>query len=124
MEKNVVNWFEIPVNNLDRAKKFYTAVLGRELMDIDMPNMEMAAFKWVDGAIHATGALIKAEGYEPTDKGTVVYFSCDEDLNNELNKVEPNGGKVLVPKTSIGEYGFVAHFMDTEGNHVALHSQQ
>ncbi len=122
MEKNVVNWFEIPVSDLERAKKFYTAVLGKELMDMDMPNAKMAAFKWVEGAEHATGALVKAEGYEPSDKGTVVYFSCDNDLSNELGKVEENGGQVILPKTSIGEHGFIAQFIDSEGNRIALHS--
>ena len=122
MEKNVVNWFEIPVSDFERAKKFYTEVIGAELMDLEMPGSQMSAFKWVEGGEHATGALVKAEGYEPSDKGTVVYFSCADDLNNELAKVEPAGGKVLLPKTSIGEHGFIAQFIDSEGNRVALHS--
>ena len=93
------------------------------MMDMDMPDSQMAAFKWVQEGQYAAGALVKAKGYEPTDKGTVVYFVCDN-LNNELDRVEANGGKVLVPKTSIGEHGFIAHFIDTEGNRVALHSMQ
>ncbi len=122
MEKNVVNWFEIPVNDIERAKKFYTTVLGRELMDMEMPNTKMAAFKWVEGGEHATGALIEAEGYEPSTKGSLVYFSCNDNLENELAKVEANGGQVLLPKTSIGDHGFIAQFIDSEGNRVALHS--
>ena len=123
MEKNVVNWIEIPVSDLERAKKFYIAVFGKEMMDLDMPGIKMAAFKWVEGGEHATGALVEAEGYEPSTKGSLVYFSCDGDLQIELDKVVANGGEVLMPKTSIGEHGFIAHFLDLEGNRVALHSQ-
>lgn len=123
MERNVVNWFEIPVKDLERAKMFYHQLLGKELMDLDMPNSEMAAFPMVQGGEHSTGALVKSEGYEPSQTGIVVYFHCD-DVNAPLEKVESLGGKVLIPKTSIGENGFIAHIIDTEGNRVALHSVQ
>ena len=122
---NAVNWFEIPVTDLERAKKFYGKMLDVEM--VDMPPMgngsQMAAFPWEQGAPFAAGGLMKSEGYEPSATGTVVYFTCD-DLNVELGRVEANGGKVVFPKTSIGDHGFVAHVMDTEGNRVALHSQK
>ncbi len=121
MEKNVVNWFEIPVKDLKRAKAFYGKLLDIELQDMNMPNMEMSAFPWVQNAEFSAGALVKTEGYEPSTTGTVVYFSC-EDVNTPLSKVESLGGKTLTPKFSIGEHGFVAHFIDSEGNRVALHS--
>ncbi len=121
MEKNVVNWFEIPVDDLNRAKKFYADLLGVALNDLPMPGSEMSAFEWVQGGEFATGALVKSEGYVPSATGTTVYFSC-EDLADNLAKVEELGGKVLMPKTSIGEHGFIAHLLDTEGNRVALHS--
>ena len=121
MEKNVVNWFEIPVNDLTRAKGFYSELLGKDLQDLDMPNTEMSAFPMVENGEYATGALVKSEGYEPSQKGIAVYFHCD-DVNEPLGKVESLGGKVLVPKMSIGENGFIAHIIDSEGNRVALHS--
>ena len=120
---NPVNWFEIPVKDMARAKKFYTTVLEKELTDMQMPGMEMAAFPMKQEAPFATGALVKSENYEPCSNGVTVYFFCD-DLNNELGRVEANGGKVLNPKMSIGEHGFVAHILDTEGNRVALHSMK
>jgi len=123
MKKNVVGWFEIPVNDMARAKKFYNAVFGHELIDMNMPNMEMAAFPWVDDAPNSGGGLVKSQGYEPSVTGTVVYFSC-EDASVELVKAVKSGGKVLVPKTSIGEYGFIALFIDTEGNRIGLHSNK
>ena len=124
MEKvNAVNWFEIPVKDMNRAKKFYGAVLDVELMDMPSPDQksEMAAFPWAQDAPFSAGALFKSEGYEPSATGTTVYFHCD-DLNNELSRVEENGGKVVFPKMPIGEHGFISHVIDTEGNRIALHS--
>lgn len=122
---NVVTWFEIPVTDMSRAKKFYGAVLGVELTD--MPPMgddsEMSAFPWVEGAPNASGALIKSKDSTPSSDGIVIYFHS-EDVNSELERVEANGGKVLIPKMAIGEFGFFAQFTDTEGNRVALHSQK
>jgi uncharacterized protein len=121
MDKNVVDWFEIPVSDMARAKKFYTAVFGKELTDMNMPEMEMAAFPWFNEAEFAPGSLVKSKGYEPSATGTVVYFYSDN-VNIELAKAVKNGGKVLVPKTDIGEYGFIALFTDSEGNRIGLHS--
>ena len=70
------------------------------------------------------GAVVSGEGYEPSDKGSIVYLNGGEDLAGPLEKVEAAGGKVVIPKTSIGENGFFAHFIDTEGNRVAFHSMK
>lgn len=124
MDKNVVDWFEIPVKDLARAKKFYSSVFQKELMDFpmpDIPGMQMATFPMAQGGEFSTGSLVKSKGYNPSATGTIIYFYC-EDLSNELGRVEDNGGKVLMPKTSIGDNGFIAHFMDTEGNRIGLHS--
>jgi uncharacterized protein len=123
MDKNVVNWFEIPVKDLKGAKNFYSSLLGVGLQDMQMPGMEMAAFNWVQGGEYATGALVKSDNHVPSMDGTTVYFAC-EDVNEQLGKVEKLGGKVIVPKTSIGEFGFIAQIIDTEGNKVALHSEK
>lgn len=120
---NVVNWFEIPVSDLDRAKKFYENVLGHELTLNEMGPLKMAWFPMEQDGTGATGTLIQAESYVPSHQGSMVYFSVP-DIEAVLNKVDKNGGKTLNPKMSIGEYGFVAHFEDSEGNRVALHSTQ
>jgi predicted enzyme related to lactoylglutathione lyase len=119
--QNPVNWFEIPVNNLERAKRFYEGVLGVTLSLNDLGPLKMAWFPMTQDGPGATGTLVKAETYVPSHAGTMVYFSVD-DLEGALEKVAASGGKVLHPKMSIGEYGFVAHFEDCEGNRVALHS--
>ncbi len=121
MERNVVGWFEIPVKEMDRAKKFYTSVFNKKLTDMPMPDYEMATFDMVDDGPNSGGALVKGEETAPCPSGTLVYFSCD-DIQNELSRVEKNGGKIVFPKTSIGEYGFISHIIDTEGNRIGLHS--
>jgi len=123
MEKNVVNWFEVPVEDMDRAKNFYSKLLGITLSDMPSPEMEMAVFPMVQGAENSAGALVKSSYHEPATVGTTIYFSC-EDVANQLGKVPDLGGQIVMPKTSIGEYGFIAHIIDTEGNKVALHSQK
>ena len=116
-----VVWFEIPVNDLPRAQAFYEQVFGRDLQLQEMGPLQMAFFPMQEDDSGAGGALVKAEGYVPSQTGTVVYFSV-ADINETLERVKAGGGKVLSPKTSIGEYGFIAHCQDTEGNRIALHS--
>jgi predicted enzyme related to lactoylglutathione lyase len=120
---NPVNWFEIPVKDIGRARKFYEKVLGLELSPYEMEPFTMAFFPMTQGVPGATGTLIKGESYEPSHAGTVVYFSV-EDIEETLRRINANGGKTLMPKKSIGEYGFIAHFEDTEGNRLALHSMK
>lgn len=124
MEKmNAVNWFELPVSDMDRAKKFYGTVFNVEFQHIPNPNMEVQAFPWVQGAPNSPGCLVKSDHYKPHSDGLMIYFSCN-DCAEELGRVEAAGGKVMNPKMSIGEFGYVAHFFDTEGNRVGLHSRQ
>ncbi|MBD3287613.1 VOC family protein [candidate division KSB1 bacterium] len=120
---NPVIWFEVPVTNIDRAKKFYRDVFGYEYQMLEMGPLQIAVIEGDMNAHGATGGLIKGEDYVPSKTGTYIYFSCD-DVNIELEKIEKAGGKVLVPKTSIGESGFIAHFIDSEGNRVGLHSDK
>lgn len=120
---NPVNWFEIPVTDIKRAKTFYENILGIALEQHDFENMQMAFFPMAMDAYGAAGALAKAESYEPTGTGVVIYFSVD-DIEAVLGKAVENGGKILVPKMAIGEYGFIGHFIDTEGNRLGLHSMK
>lgn len=121
--KNAINWFEIPANDFSRAKKFYEAVLEVTLI-LPFEGMKYAMFPsdMEQGGIG--GGLVEEEGYTPSDKGSLVYLNGGEDLAVPLSRVEAAGGKILLPKTSIGNNGFMAHFTDTEGNRVALHSMK
>jgi predicted enzyme related to lactoylglutathione lyase len=121
MNQNIVSWFEIPASDLNRAKTFYEAVFDKELMSMQNGDMHMFAFPWVQGAPNSAGAIVKSEYAKPSAEGTLVYLEC-EDVANELARVEENGGKVVAPKMSIGEFGFIGQAMDTEGNRIGLHS--
>lgn len=121
-EMNAVGWFEIPVNDMTRAKAFYEHMLGNEMPVHEMGPLTMAWFLWKEGAPGAAGALCKGETYVPSHAGTMVYFSVPK-IDPVLDRALAKGGKVLNPKMSIGEYGFVAHLQDSEGNRIALHSR-
>jgi predicted enzyme related to lactoylglutathione lyase len=118
---NPVNWFEIPVNDMSRAVRFYEAVFGVSLAQMEMGPAQMAMFPMVQGGTNAGGALVKTEGYTPSHAGTIVYFSV-ADIEGTLSTIGSAGGSTIVPKMSIGEHGFFAQFQDSEGNRVALHS--
>jgi predicted enzyme related to lactoylglutathione lyase len=120
---NLANWFEIPVKDLERAVKFYEKVFDVKLSPEEVGGMKMALFPFTQDAPGAAGALIKGESYEPSHTGTVVYFSV-EDIPETLRRINVNGGKTLMPKTAIGQYGFIAQYEDTEGNRLALHSMK
>ena len=117
---NPVNWFEVPVGDMKRATKFYEAVFGFTLAPNEMGPHQFAFFPMERGAAGAAGTLVKGEGYTPSHQGTMVYFSVDA-IDAALKKIVKAGGKTLFPRTSIGQYGFIAHFEDSEGNRVCLH---
>ncbi len=119
--KNPVGYFEIPVNDLDRAISFYEKVFGYEFDRAMVDGNEMAWFPINKDAPGISGALAKGESYVPSTKGTLVYFSTNN-IDDTLVKVNSSGGRTLYPKTSIGELGWVAEFEDSEGNRIALHS--
>lgn len=117
---NPVNWFEIPVTDLGRAKAFYETILGLEITESEMGPNKMGWFPMEMGAAGSTGALLKGDGYTPSHDGSLVYIHVDA-IDPTLELIDGNGGKTLMPRMSIGQHGFIAHFEDTEGNRVALH---
>lgn len=123
VKNNPVNWFEIAVTDLDRAKKFYGAVLETEFQDLEMGSTKMSMFAMDPSKSGAGGSLLLADEAKPSADGTTIYFQC-ADVANEAGRVEANGGQIVFPKMDIGEFGFVAQFMDTEGNRIGLHSDK
>lgn len=122
--KNAINWFEIPVTDYERAKRFYSEVLGVEIIDhhMDDKNVKYGIFPYDMESHRVGGALMQMEGMHPSTDGSTVYLNGGDDLNEPLSRVEPAGGKVIMPKMDIQENGFIAQFTDTEGNRVAFHS--
>jgi uncharacterized protein len=117
---NPVVYFEIPITNIDRAIKFYTSVFNFTFEKEVIDKNEMALFPFVDEYTGISGALAKGEIYKPTKDGVVIYFKT-ENIDATLKLVTELSGKILYPKTSNGDLGFVAEFEDSEGNRIALH---
>lgn len=122
MTRNPVGWFELYVQDMDRARRFYEAVFQCTLQRLSSPDIEMWAFPMSPDAPGSSGALVKAAGV-PSGGSTMVYFNCD-DCAVEGGRVAGAGGRVHRDKTSIGEYGFIVLAFDTEGNMFGLHSRQ
>jgi uncharacterized protein len=122
---NAISWFEIGTTNLERATKFYETIFGITLNPLDMENIKMRMFPLDDMMSGVGGALVDSGGFHKpsaTD-GPLIYLNANPDVQNVLDKVEAAGGKIMVPKTQISpEYGYMAVFLDTEGNRIALHS--
>jgi predicted enzyme related to lactoylglutathione lyase len=120
--KNYINWFEIPVKNFDKAKAFYEAIFSTELPIMEAMGMKSAFFPADMESGGIGGCIIEGDGYEPSTQGSLVYLNGGDDLSVPLSKVEAAGGKIVLPKTPIGPNGFMAYFIDTEGNKIGLHS--
>jgi len=119
---NPVQWLEIAATDLERAKKFYAKVFNLEFQLIEMPDTKMYMFGASD-KIGSSGCLVKSAENKPSTDGTIIYFAS-EDCAAEAGRVEKAGGKLIVPKTDIGEFGFFAQFIDSEGNRLGIHSQK
>ena len=122
MEKtNIGCWFEIYVQEINRAKTFYESVFQLKLEHLNNPEVDLWAFPMEMGKWGAGGALVKMEGVSSGGNSTIIYFSC-EDCAVESGRVIAAGGKIQREKWSIGEYGFIALAVDSEGNMIGLHS--
>jgi len=121
---NSLNWFEIPVADIDRAQKFYETVFGIKMERNDMEQFQMAMFPSQPGSGKASGAIVQSQMHIPSEQGAIIYLNADPNLEVALGKIEGAGGKIIIPKTQITEdYGYMAFFSDTEGNKMAMHSQ-
>lgn len=123
MVNNPVIWFEIYVQDISRAKAFYESVFQIKLERLNNPDIEMLGFPMAMDRTGAGGALVKMEGMASGGNSTIVYFSC-ADCAVEAAFVTKYGGHVQREKMPIGEYGFIALVVDTEGNIFGLHSMQ
>ena len=123
MNPNPVGWFEIYVQDMERAKAFYETIFQGKLEQIPTPDLEMWAFPMSEQGYGTAGALAKMEGCASGGGGTLVYFKC-EDCAVEAGRAAEHGGRIFKEKMSIGKYGFIALVFDTEGNMIGLHSMR
>ena len=122
---NTAVWFDLPVQNLDRASKFYSAVLAGKCEKQEFSGMSFALLPHYDEESAVSGCLVpgKKDSDADPEGRLLLYFNCSGRLDDAITKVEPNGGKVVQPKHQIGPHGFRAIIHDSEGNRVALHSR-
>ena len=123
--QNAISWFEIPTTDINRAQQFYETIFGITMVPMDMPNIKMRMFPLDDMMTQVGGALVDSGGFHKASAtdGPLIYLNANPDVQHVLDKVVEAGGSIMVPKTEISpEYGFMAVFIDTEGNRVALHS--
>lgn len=122
---NALNWFEIPVSDFERGKKFYETIFDYQMPENMMGNVRMGFFLYDFQNGKIGGAICKSEMHKPSPEGSLIYLNCQPDLQVVLNKVEAAGGNIINQKTKISEsqnLGFWALIVDSEGNRVALHS--
>jgi predicted enzyme related to lactoylglutathione lyase len=121
--KNLAVWFEMPVTDMERAKRFYSEVFK---LDMTVQNLGDRPYGFFPMRGYGnSGALVKHMDFQPSAKGATIYLNGGRDLSDPLSRVEAAGGKILVPKTMISkEMGHYALFLDSEGNRVGLHSMK
>lgn len=120
--KNALNWFEIPVADMDRAQRFYETVVDAPLRREAMgPATTLAVFPYDPAGVG--GCLLAADGARTSADGVVVYLNAGESLDTALERVRAAGGRIVLPRTELPEgMGCFAHFADSEGNRVGLHA--
>ena len=120
---NILNWFEISVSDIHRAIESYETIFDIKLEQVDMMGMKMAFFPSENMNGKVSGGLVQGPMHKPSADGAKIYFNGNPDLDIALGKVTAAGGKVTMPKTKISDdIGYMAFFIDSEGNGVALHS--
>jgi predicted enzyme related to lactoylglutathione lyase len=120
-QHHAVNWFEIPVSNIDRAQAFYEKLLAAPLRRENMGEHTLAVFPYDDNAVG--GCLMAGAGIEPSSQGALVYLNAKPSLDAVLARVEAAGGRITTPKVQLpGDMGVFAHVTDTEGNRLGLHA--
>lgn len=127
-ETNVINWFTLPVLDTARAKSFYETILDIKMTTRNVEDSEQTFFPSKHGVVQGTsgrvtGALVKDKRHNPSQDGTIVYINASPVIQTVIDKIEPAGGKVIIPKTK-NPAGFFSVFIDTEGNKVGIHAEK
>ncbi|MGZ3754388.1 MAG: VOC family protein [Mucilaginibacter sp.] len=124
-QANALNWFEIPVDEIERAQDFYEGIFDMEMAPLqEMQGMKMVGFPIDMASGKIGGALVESDFHIPSDEGAIIYLNANPDIQTIIDRVEDFGGEVVMPRTQITpEIGYMAFFIDSEGNRVGLHAQ-
>jgi len=122
--EKLINWFEIPTTDLDRAMTFYkhTFQIAEFPPIMEMNGMKMAFFTLAEGSKATGGALVHSQMHTPSTTGVAIYFDVQNSITEVLSRVVEAGGEIIAPEMSIGEFGHIGWFKDSEGNAIGLHS--
>ena len=120
---NPVCWFDINVSNLEKSKLFYETVFGIKLTDLPIEWGKQSTFPFNEDGANATGALVESQNVSTQVGNTVIYFSSEDCITEEV-RIEKAGGKIIKNKMAIGQFGFISLFQDLDGNTIGLHSRK
>lgn len=120
--KNVINWFNLPSTDFDRAIGFYSKVLDIQMTRVPSPDGFESAFFSTPKVGEVSGAISANPEMKPGSTGPVIYFDVNGKMEETLGRASANGGQIIMPKTDIGEFGKIAMVLDTEGNVIGFHS--
>jgi predicted enzyme related to lactoylglutathione lyase len=122
---NALNWFEIPATDIERAQGFYEGIFDMEMTPLpEMMNMKMVGFPMNMNSGKVSGALAASDYHQPSTEGTLIYLNANPEIQVVIDRIEEFGGKIVMPRTEISpEIGYMAFFIDTEGNRIGLHAQ-
>jgi uncharacterized protein len=125
MNSNALNWFELATTDITRARKFYETIFSMVMTDMgEMMGMKMIAFPGTPGNGKVSGALVQSLMHTPSQDGAFIYLNANPSIQAVIDRIVPAGGNVVMPRTEISpEIGFMAFFIDSEGNRVGLHGQ-
>lgn len=124
---NAISWFEVPSTDFERAVAFYEAILECPMQRMEIPgaNQPLLMAMFPSEGEGVGGALVYVPEHKPATAGPLLYLNANPDLNTVLSRVEQAGGTIIMAKTELpNSFGFMAIFIDSEGNHMALHSME
>lgn len=120
-----INWFEIPSADFQRAVKFYETIFDSKLKIDQCGPFPMGIFTGKDSDDDAVGCVIHGEHFVPNEHGPVLYLDATPGIDKVIGRVKEAGGRVLMDKMELPRnLGFIAQFIDTEGNRLALHAEK
>ena len=120
MAIEMVNWLEIPVTDMLRARRFYEAVFSFAIVDMEVNGEIYPCFPDKNGN-GFSGALVQYDFTSPGKKGPLVYLNAQEGVALIAAKIKDAGGTIIkVPAEIALGFGYFALFEDTEGNLLAL----
>ena len=117
----LIKFIEIPVINLERASNFYKKAFGLSLNNMEMGNTKLAMFCISED--QTNGALVQGDGYQPSKNGTLIYLNGGEDMPSLINRISESGGRITMNRSPLECHGYIAKFIDTEGNEIGIHSK-